>query len=155
MVEVGQPAPEWTLPDQNGREVSLSRFRGQPVVLYFYPKDDTPGCTVEACAFRDARKDYENVGATVIGVSPDTVESHEKFARKYDLPLILLADTDKVVCQRYGVWREKTMFGKKGMGVVRSTFLIDREGIVRRIFTNVKARGHSDAVLAALKTLTP
>src|SRR6478672_5247593 len=127
-IEVGRPAPEFTLPDQDGNAVSLSAMRGAPVVLYFYPRDDTPGCTTEACAFRDARADYEKAGAKVIGVSPDTVKSHRKFADKYELSFTVTADTEKAVCQDYGVWQEKTMYGKTSMGVVRSTVIIDREG---------------------------
>jgi peroxiredoxin Q/BCP len=154
VVEAGQPAPDFTLPDQNGREVSLSQFRGAPVVLYFYPKDDTPGCTREACAFRDARRDYEKAGAKVLGVSPDGVKSHQKFAEKYQLPFTLLADTEKMVCESYGVWQEKTMYGRKSFGVVRSTFVIDGQGVVRHVFPRVKVDGHSYAVLGALKALT-
>lgn len=150
MVEVGQPAPDFTLPDQTGQEVTLSHFHGQPVVLYFYPKDDTPGCTTQACAFRDARADYEKLGAKVIGVSPDTVKSHQKFADKHELKFTLVADTEKSVCESYGVWQEKSMYGKKSMGVVRSTFVIDGEGVIRQIFFKVKVDGHSAAVLEAI-----
>jgi peroxiredoxin Q/BCP len=153
MIEVGQPAPDFTLPDQTGAEVTLSKLRGKPVVLYFYPRDNTPGCTKEACAFRDARKDYEKAGAWVLGVSPDSSKSHQKFVEKFELPFTLLADTEKTVCEKYGVWQEKTLYGKKSMGVVRSTFLIDGKGIVRHVFPKVKVEGHSDEVLAALKAL--
>ena len=153
MTEVGQPAPDFNLADQNGEEVSLSKLRGTPVVLYFYPKDDTPGCTTEACAFRDARADYEHAGAKVIGVSPDDVRSHRKFADKFQLPFTLVADTEKAVCQSYGVWQEKSMYGKTSMGVVRTTFIIDGEGVVRHVFPKVKVDGHSDAVLGAIKSL--
>ena len=153
MVEPGQPAPDFTLTDQNDREVTLSSLRGRPVVLYFYPKDDTPGCTKEACAFRDARKDYEAAGARVIGVSPDSPKSHARFAGKYELPFTLLADPDKVACGAYGVWQEKNLYGKKSFGVVRSTFVIDGEGVVRHVFPWVKVDGHSDAVLAAIRGL--
>ncbi len=153
MVDVGQPAADFTLPDQMGQEVTLSRFRGQPVVLYFYPKDDTPGCTTEACAFRDARNDYEQLGAKVIGVSPDPVKSHKKFADKHELPFTLVADTEKSVCESYGVWQEKSMYGKKSMGVVRSTFVIDAEGVIRQIFAKVKVDGHCEAVLEAIKAI--
>ena len=154
MLEVGQQALNFTLPDQFGNEITLSSFRGKLVVLYFYPKDDTPGCTTEACAFRDARSEYEKLGAKVIGVSPDTVKSHEKFAKKHGIPFTLVADTEKLLCQNYGVWQEKSMYGKKSMGVVRSTFVIDHEGIVRQVFTRVKVDGHSDAVLEAIKAAT-
>lgn len=151
MIDAGQPAPDFTLQDQDGNPVTLSKLRGTPVVLYFYPKDDTPGCTKEACAFRDARADYETAGARVLGVSPDTVASHDKFRRKYELPFTLLADPEKTVCEQYGVWQEKNMYGKKSMGVVRTTFVIDRQGIVRKVFPRVKVDGHSDAVLAILQ----
>ncbi|MDR3635011.1 MAG: thioredoxin-dependent thiol peroxidase [Isosphaeraceae bacterium] len=151
MIEAGQPAPDFTLQDQHGKPVTLSKLKGTPVVLYFYPKDDTPGCTKEACAFRDARAEYEKAGAKVLGVSPDTVASHEKFVRKYELPFTLLADTEKTVCESYGVWQEKNMYGKKSMGVVRTTFVIDGKGIVRKVFPRVKVDGHSDKVLEALK----
>ncbi len=153
VLDVGQPAPDFTLPDQNGESITLSSFRGQPVVLYFYPKDNTPGCTTEACAFRDARADYEKAGARVIGVSPDSVTSHQKFADKYELPFTLVADTEKSVCQSYGVWQEKTLYGKTSLGVVRSTFVIDGQGIIRQAFRKVKVDGHSDAVLAAIEAM--
>jgi peroxiredoxin Q/BCP len=154
MIEVGQPAPDFTLPDQEGRAVTLSALRGAPVVLYFYPKDDTPGCTTEACAFRDARAAYQEAGAQVIGVSPDGVAAHRKFATKYELPFTLLADTERAVCQSYGVWQERSLYGKKSLGVVRSTFLVDGAGIVRQVFPKVKVAGHAEKVLAALRTLT-
>lgn len=153
MIEIGQPAPDFTLPDQQGNEVSLSQLQGAPVVLYFYPKDDTPGCTKEACAFRDARVDYEKAGAQVIGVSPDSSASHQKFAEKYDLPFTLVSDTDHRVCELYGVWQEKNNYGKKSMGVVRSTFVIDSKGIVRKVYPKVKVDGHSDAVLETIRNL--
>jgi peroxiredoxin Q/BCP len=153
MLETGQPAPDFTLHDQDGQPVTLSTLRGSPVVLYFYPKDDTPGCTREACAFRDARAAYEQLGAKVLGVSPDTVASHRKFADKYGLPFTLLADPDKTVCQAYGVWKEKTLYGRKSMGVERTTVVIDSQGVVRRIFPRVKVDGHAEAVLGALAAL--
>jgi peroxiredoxin Q/BCP len=148
----GEPAPDFTLPDQDGHPVSLADLKGQPVVLYFYPKDDTSGCTKEACAFRDARKDYQKAGARVIGVSPDSVKSHKKFAEKYELPFTLLADTEKTVCEAYGVWKEKSMYGKKYMGVERTTFVIDKNGKIARIFPKVKVDGHAAEVLAAIKS---
>lgn len=153
MIEAGQPAPDFTLSDQHGKSVTLSKLKGTPVVLYFYPKDDTPGCTKEACAFRDARADYEKSGARVLGVSPDTVASHLKFAEKFDLPFSLLADPDRTACEAYGVWQEKNMYGKKSMGVVRSTFLIDRKGIVRKVYPRVKVDGHSESVLEEIASL--
>jgi peroxiredoxin Q/BCP len=154
MIEVGQLAPDFTLPDQNGREVTLLQFRGTPVVLYFYPRDDTPGCTTEACAFRDAREDYAQAGAKVIGVSPDSVKSHASFVEKHQLPFTLVADTEKTVCESYGVWQEKNLYGKKSMGVVRSTFIIDGEGVIRHVFEKVKVAGHSDAVLKTIEALS-
>ena len=152
-INVGDMAPDFTATTDAGTTVRLSDYRGKRVVLYFYPKDDTPGCTKEACAFRDARADYEQAGARVLGVSPDTVASHKKFAEKYELPFTLLADADKQVCEAYGVWQEKNMYGKKSMGVVRSTFIIDREGVVRNVYRRVKVDGHSDAVLEAIRAL--
>jgi len=153
VVEAGQPAPDFTLSDQHGQSVTLSQFRGKPVVLYFYPKDDTPGCTKEACAFRDARATYEDAGAKVIGVSPDDPASHLKFAEKYQLPFTLVADPEKRACQDYGVWKEKNMYGKKSMGVERTTFVIDGAGTVRKVFPRVKVDGHSEQILETLKSL--
>ena len=150
MVEAGKPAPDFTLLDQQGKKVTLSKLKGSPLILYFYPKDDTPGCTKQACAFRDAFADYEKAGARLIGVSPDDVASHGKFIKKHGLPFTLLADTEKKVCEAFGVWKEKSMYGKKYMGVERTTFVIDARGVVRQIFPN-KVEGHSDAVLEALK----
>ena len=131
--------------------MTLSSLKGSPVVLYFYPKDDTSGCTKEACAFRDAFAEYEKAGARIVGVSPDSVESHVKFIGKHSLPFTLLADTEKKLAEAYGVWKEKSMYGRKYMGVERTTFVIDGKGIVRNIFPKVKVDGHSDAVLEALK----
>jgi peroxiredoxin Q/BCP len=153
VVEAGQPAPDFTLSDQHGQPVTLAQFRGTPVVLYFYPKDDTPGCTKQACAFRDARADYEKAGAKVIGVSPDSPASHEKFAEKYQLAFTLVADPEKRACEAYGVWKEKNMYGKKSMGVERTTVLIDANGVVRRIFPKVKVAGHVTKVMEALGSL--
>jgi peroxiredoxin Q/BCP len=153
MVEAGQPAPDFRLDDQDGRPVTLAEFRGSPVVLYFYPKDDTPGCTKEACAFRDARAAYEEAGARVIGVSPDSPASHRKFADKYELPFTLVADPERQVCQSYGVWKEKNLYGKKSMGVERSTFVIDAAGVVRKVFSRVKVDGHADKVLELIQSL--
>ncbi|MGO9923085.1 MAG: thioredoxin-dependent thiol peroxidase [Isosphaeraceae bacterium] len=150
MIEPGKPAPDFTLTDQSGNNVILSKLKGSPVVLYFYPKDDTPGCTKEACGFRDAIADYKRAGTTILGVSPDSSESHAKFARKFELPFALLADTDRKVCEAYGVWKEKSMYGKKYMGVERTTFVIDAKGIVRSVFPRVKVDGHVAAVLKAI-----
>jgi peroxiredoxin Q/BCP len=152
MVEAGKPAPDFTLLDQQGKKVTLSELKGSPVILYFYPKDDTPGCTKEACGFRDEFAYYEKAGAKVIGVSPDDVASHAKFTKKYELPFTLLADSDNKVCEAFGVWKEKNMYGKKYMGVERTTFVIDSKGVVRQVFPKVKVEGHSDAVLEALKS---
>jgi thioredoxin-dependent peroxiredoxin len=128
MLEVGQPAPSFTLPDQDGEEVSLDSLRGAPVVIYFYPKDDTPGCTTQACAIRDQWAEFEEAGAVVLGVSPDDVDSHAKFAGKYDLPHRLLADPDRDMIQAYGAWGLKKMYGKEYEGVIRSTVLVDPDG---------------------------
>ncbi len=151
MLEEGQPAPAFTLADQNGKKVTLAKLKGSPVVVYFYPKDDTPGCTKEACAFRDAFADYKKAGAVILGISPDDLESHAKFAKKFNLPFTLLADPEHKVCEAYGVWKEKNMYGKKYMGVERTTFVIDRQGVVRKVFPKVKVDGHSTAVLAAIE----
>jgi peroxiredoxin Q/BCP len=149
-ISAGQPAPDFTLKDENGTEHSLSDYMGQPVVLYFYPKDDTPGCTKEACAFRDDYSAYENSGVTILGVSPDTPESHQKFKKKYDLPFTLLADNDHQVSDRYGVWGPKKFMGREYEGVQRTTFLIDPQGQITRVFENVKPAQHSQEILAAL-----
>jgi peroxiredoxin Q/BCP len=150
MLEVGQIAPDFTLLNQDGEEVTLSALRGSPVVVYFYPKDDTPGCTRQACGFRDAYAEYEKAGAKILGISPDDGESHTKFIQKFELPFTLLADVDKKVCLAYDVWKEKNMYGKKSMGIVRTTFVIDPDGIVTKIFPRVKVDGHSDKVLEAV-----
>jgi peroxiredoxin Q/BCP len=154
MIEAGQPAPDFTLADQDGKKVTLSKLKGSPVVLYFYPKDDTPGCTKEACGFRDSFADYNRAGAKIIGVSPDSSDSHGKFARKFELPFTLLADPDHKVCEAYRVWKERNMYGRKSMGVERTTFVIDRKGIVRSVFPRVKVDGHSAVVLDAVKGLS-
>ena len=152
-IEEGETAPDFTLKDDKGSDVRLSDFRGKPVVLYFYPKDDTPGCTKEACAFRDRRADLQDRGAVVLGVSPDDVASHVKFRDKYSLNFPLLADAGHQVAERYGAWREKTFMGRKHMGVERSTFLIDREGKVARAWHKVSVDGHDEQVLEALGRL--
>jgi thioredoxin-dependent peroxiredoxin len=150
MIEEGAPAPDFELTSDGGQTVKLSALRGSPIVLYFYPKDDTPGCTTQACGIRDVYGEFEQAGAVVLGVSPDDEESHVKFKRKYDLPFTLLADSDHAVAERYGVWGEKSFAGKKYMGVNRSTFVIDAEGNVKKIFEKVKPATHADDVLAAL-----
>jgi thioredoxin-dependent peroxiredoxin len=153
MIEVGQPAPDFTLADQEGQTISLSACKGSPIVLYFYPKDDTPGCTKEACAFRDAFAEYRRRGARIFGVSPDHPSSHARFAKKFELPFTLLSDPEHKVCEAYGVWKEKNLYGRKSMGVERATFVIDKTGVVRSVFPRVKVDGHSDAVIAALDDL--
>lgn len=151
MVQEGKKAPAFSLPDQNGNIVSLKKFAGKNVVLYFYPKDNTSGCTKEACSFRDSIGEIEALNAVVIGVSPDSTASHAKFAGKFELPFILLSDTEKTMLQDYGVWQEKSMYGKKYLGVVRTTVIIDPQGKVKKIFPKVKVEGHTDEVIAALK----
>ena len=149
MVKEGNKAPDFTAKDQNGNKVKLSDLRGQKVVLYFYPKDDTPGCTKEACSFRDAKDVYAEKGIKVLGVSIDDEKSHQKFISKYELPFDLIADTDKKIVEKYGVWGEKSMYGKTYMGTLRKTFLIDEEGKVVKIFDKVKVSEHADEVLKA------
>jgi peroxiredoxin Q/BCP len=152
-IEAGATAPDFTLKSDSGQEVRLSALRGKPVVLYFYPKDDTPGCTKEACAFRDRSADLEKAGAAILGVSPDDVASHGKFRDKYSLNFPLLADTDHKVADAYGAWREKTLYGKTSMGIQRSTFLIDAAGTVRKVWKKVSVDGHDEEVLKALAAL--
>jgi peroxiredoxin Q/BCP len=153
MPEVGQVAPDFTLPDQDGAELTLSELRGQTVVLYFYPKADTPGCTIQACGVRDRRADYEAAGARVLGVSPDPVEDVKKFADKFELGFTLLADADHAVCDAYGTWVEKSMYGKKYWGAQRATFVIDPEGTIATVFPKVSPKTHDDVVLEALGEL--
>ena len=150
MVAEGELAPDFTLTSDDGAEVRLSGLRGKPVVLYFYPRDDTPGCTAQACGIRDVYGEFERAGAVVLGVSPDDEGSHVKFKSKYDLPFTLLADTDHAVAEEYGVWNEKTYLGKKYWGVSRSTFVIDADGNVKKVMRKVKPATHADDVLAAL-----
>lgn len=149
----GVPAPNFKLPDEHGEPHELKEFLGKPVVLYFYPKDDTQGCTTEACNFRDDYSAYEGAGVVIIGVSPDTSKSHSRFKEKYNLPFLLLADEGHKVCEIYGVWALKKQMGREYMGVKRTTFLIDRDGMVAKVFENVKPAEHSQEVLAALETL--
>jgi len=150
VVEEGGPAPDFELASDSGERVRLSSLRGRPVVLYFYPKDDTPGCTRQACGIRDAWAAFERKGAAVLGVSPDSPASHARFKAKHGLPFTLLADTDHAVAEAYGVWVEKTMYGKKRMGIERSTFVIGPDGTVRKVMRRVKPETHADEVLAAL-----
>jgi peroxiredoxin Q/BCP len=153
MIKEGRKAPDFTLSSSKGGEVTLKDLRGKPVVLYFYPKDDTPGCTREACAFRDTQARIKKTGAVVLGVSPDSVASHEKFRDKYELNFSLLSDPDKAVAKKYGAFGEKVMYGKKVTGMIRSTFVIDEEGVVRKVFPRVKVDGHAEQVLEALAQL--
>jgi thioredoxin-dependent peroxiredoxin len=153
MIETGTTAPDFTLPDQDGNEVSLSDFRGQTVVLYFYPKADTPGCTTQACGIRDHRADYEAAGAVVLGVSPDPVSAVKKFAEKQSLNFRLLADADHAVSELYGVWGEKQNYGRTYMGVIRSTYIIDPDGTVAKVFPKVSPKTHDEVVLKALGEL--
>jgi thioredoxin-dependent peroxiredoxin len=150
MITIGTTAPEFTLPNADGTAVSLKQFRGKTVVLYFYPKDNTPGCTQEACDFRDSFARLTAAGAIVLGVSADSPQSHAKFREKYTLPFELLADTEKKVIGLYDVWKEKNMYGKKVMGIQRSTFVIDAKGLIVAEFRGVKVKGHVDEILAAL-----
>ncbi len=152
-VAIGAKAPAFSLKDQDNKTVRLSNFKGQTVVLYFYPKDDTPGCTKEACAFQESLKEIAKAGAVVIGVSPDTPESHTKFREKYGLSFPLLADIDHAVAEKYGAWREKNMYGKKSMGIQRSTFLIGPDGKVKKVWPKVSVDGHADQVLEGLRDI--
>ena len=152
-VEIGKAAPAFTMPTDGNGKVTLAALKGRPVILYFYPKDDTTGCTKEACGFRDAIPDFSKIDAAIIGVSKDSVASHDKFKAKYDLPFTLASDTDTGVAEKYGVWVEKSMYGRKYMGLERSTFLIDAKGIVRGIWRKVKVAGHVEEVLKAVQEL--
>jgi thioredoxin-dependent peroxiredoxin len=153
MIEEGKKAPAFTLKNQDGKAVKLSDFAGKNVVLYFYPKDNTPGCTTEACDFRDQHSKLEKAGAVVLGVSPDAEKTHLKFAGKFGLPFTLLADTEHEVAEKYGSWGEKSLYGRKFMGIIRSTFLIGGDGKVAKVWPKVKVAGHVDEVLEAVKSL--
>jgi len=154
-LKVGNKPPEINLPASNSKVVSLKDFKGKKhVVLYFYPKDDTPGCTIEACGFRDQIKDVQKRNAVVLGVSPDGVDKHVKFIEKFDLPFLLLSDEDKKACQDYGVWVEKSMYGRKYMGVARTTFIISKDLKIEKIFEKVKPKEHTDEVLSFLDSLS-
>jgi peroxiredoxin Q/BCP len=152
-VEIGEKAPDFTLPTDGDGSVTLSTLKDKKVVLYFYPKDDTSGCTAEACGFRDALPDYSGTGSVVIGISKDSVASHDKFKKKHELPFILASDAGSDVCEKYGVWVEKSMYGRKYMGIERCTFLIDHEGIVRGVWHKVRVPGHVAEVLKAASAL--
>ena len=151
MLEVGTKAPDFTLPDKERKMVSLSDFAGKRVVLYFYPKDSTPGCTRQACAFAGAYEEFKTLDAVVIGVSKDSVASHQKFAEKYDLPFVLLSDPELTAIQAYGVWQEKKLYGKVSMGVVRSTYVIDRNGVIEKVMPKVKPDTNAAEILDYLR----
>jgi peroxiredoxin Q/BCP len=153
MVKEGTKAPDFKLASTEGGPVALKDLRGKAVVLYFYPKDDTPGCTREACAFRDEQASLKKTGAVVLGVSGDSLDAHDKFKKKYKLNFPLLSDPDKAVAKAYGAWGEKVLYGKKTVGMIRSTFVIDGEGMVRKVFPKVKVDGHAEKVLEALRAL--
>jgi len=152
-VGVGTKAPDFTLPTDGKGEVTLSKLAGQKVVLYFYPKDDTSGCTAEACSFRDNAASFKKLKAQVVGVSKDSVASHDKFKKKYDLNFPLVSDADGKICEKYGTWVQKSLYGRKYMGIERATSLIDKAGVVRKVWHKVKVAGHADDVAEALKTL--
>ncbi|WP_208585500.1 thioredoxin-dependent thiol peroxidase [Gracilibacillus suaedae] len=146
-VEVGQAVQDFELTNNKGEKVKLSDYKGKNVVLYFYPKDDTPGCTTEACDFRDNYESFQDLDAVILGISPDSEESHKKFIDKHDLPFELLVDQDKEVAEQFGVWQLKNKFGKEYMGIVRSTFIIDKEGVLQKEFRNVQVKGHVEKAL--------
>jgi thioredoxin-dependent peroxiredoxin len=148
MISEKSPAPDIALLDETGTSRKLSDYRGKDVILYFYPKDDTPGCTTEACAFRDDYSEYEKAGVVILGVSGDSPKSHAKFKSKYQLPFTLLSDEDHKVCEQYGVWAKKKMMGREYMGILRTTYLISKEGLVKKVFEEVKPAGHSKEILA-------
>ena len=150
---IGDAAPDFTLPTDGECEVTLSQFKGEKVVIYFYPKDDTPGCTKESCAFRDHKQDFESLGVQIIGISKDSVKKHDKFKAKYDLNFPLASDENSDVCERFGVWVEKSMYGKTYMGIERATFLIDEDGKIAQIWRKVKVPGHVEAVREAIEGL--
>ena len=150
MLEIGTKAPDFTLPNQDGKEVSLSDFLGKKVILYFYPRDNTPGCTKQACAFAQANEELEQLGAAVIGISKDSAASHRKFADKYELPFLLLSDPELKVIQQYGVWQKKKLYGKVSMGVVRSTYLIDEQGMIEKVMEKVKPDKNAPELLEYL-----
>ncbi len=152
MLNIGDQAPDFTLKNDAGEEVTLNSFRGKPVILYWYPRDDTPGCTAEACSFRDVYGEFERAGAVVLGASTDDVRSHAKFKAKYNLPFMLLSDPDHQVAEQYGVWGLKKSMGREYEGIHRVTYLIDEQGIVKQVWPKVKPEGHADEILAALRS---
>lgn len=147
MIKIGAAAPDFTAPADGGASIRLKDLRGKKVVLYFYPKDNTPGCTTESCDFRDAYAQFQAKGAVILGISPDSVKSHDKFKQKFDLPFALISDEDHKIAEAYGVWQEKSMYGRKYMGIVRSTFVIDEKGKIAAIYDKVKVNGHALDVL--------
>ena len=151
--EIGKPAPNFDKPTDGGGRLSLGDLKGKKVILYFYPKDDTPGCTKEACGFRDALPDFGGADAVVVGVSKDSAAKHDKFKAKYDLPFTLVSDEDGEICEAYGTWVEKSMYGRKYMGIDRATFLIDEKGVIRQVWRKVKVPGHVEEVLEAARSL--
>jgi len=153
MVSVGRSAPAFSLDTDAGERLSLKDLKGRPVVLYFYPKDDTPGCTAEACEFRDAFPRFKSTKAVILGISPDSVASHVKFKKKFDLPFTLLADPDHAVAEKYGVWQKKSMYGRTYMGIARTTFVIDQDGKLAKVFEKVKPKGHAEEVEQAIDAL--
>lgn len=153
MLQSGSRAPDFSLPDQKGKNHSLSDYKGKWIVLYFYPKDNTPGCTTEACGFRDEYASFQNLNAIIIGISKDSVQSHDKFIQKFNLPFTLLSDKDGEVIESYGAWRLKSMYGKSFMGIVRSTYLINPEGIVAKIYPKVNVKEHAEEIIHDLHTL--
>jgi len=153
MPDTGDKAPNFSAPTDNGGELQLSQLRGRKVILYFYPKDSTPGCTTEACGFRDALPDFSKIDAEIVGVSRDSVKRHNNFKAKYDLPFALVSDEDGKICEAYGVWVEKMNYGRKYMGIERSTFLIDEKGKIAQVWRKVRVKGHVDAVLEAAQVL--
>lgn len=153
MVSVGKSAPAFSLDTDTGDKLSLKELKGRPVVLYFYPKDDTPGCTVEACEFRDAFPRFKGTKAVILGISPDSVKSHQKFKEKFDLPFTLLADEGHEIAEKYGVWQKKSMYGRTYMGIARTTFVIDKNGKVAKVFERVKPKGHAEEVEQAIDAL--
>lgn len=152
-LEAGTPIPSFSLPDADGKQLRSSQWAGSPLVIYFYPKDDTPGCTKQACAFRDAASELKRLGANLVGISADSSSSHARFREKYDLDFPLLADVDHVVSQMFGAYREKNMYGKKSMGIQRSTFLVDSKGVIAKVWKRVQVAGHDKQVIAALQSL--
>ena len=150
-LQTGEKAPDFTVRDHNGNEISLEKMRGEKIILYFYPKDNTPGCTAEACSLRDSYDVLMEAGFSVVGVSPDSEKSHQNFSKKHDLPFHLIADPEKELCKKFGVWGEKKMLGKKYMGVIRTTFIIDKNGIIEHIIPKVDTKNHASQILALYK----